>query len=67
MRIDQKDGCCRSCGGQLVITDVDDGTMTVECTDCGDWYMVEPDAFGDGCTTYYVGFMAERMEDDDEY
>jgi hypothetical protein len=28
--------------------------------------LAEPDAFGDGCMTYWVGFMAQRMEDDDD-
>ena len=56
MRVDPKDGVCRSCGGELTIIDADDATMTVEC-ECGDVYLVEPDAFGDGCMTYYVGFL----------
>jgi hypothetical protein len=30
MRVDPKDGTCRSCGGELEITDADDATMTVE-------------------------------------
>jgi hypothetical protein len=58
MRVDLKDGQCRSCGGQLTIVEADDATMTVEC-ECGDSYAVEPDAFGDGCVTYYPGFLAE--------
>jgi hypothetical protein len=58
MRVDPKDGVCRSCGGELEIVDVDDATMTVECQ-CGDTYVVEPDAFNDGCMTYYVGFLRE--------
>ena len=33
---------------------------------CGDSYLVEPDAFGDGCMTYYVGFLTQREESDDE-
>ena len=57
MRVDSKDGCCRDCGGELEIINADDATMTVECTECGDLYDVEPDAFGDGCMTYYVGFL----------
>ena len=57
MRVDPKDGRCRSCEGVLVVTDADDATMTVECEECGDVYLVEPDAFGDGCMTYYVGFL----------
>ncbi len=60
MLVDLKDGSCRSCQGQLEITDADDATMTVECQNCGDLYLVETDAFGDGCLKYYVGFMAQR-------
>ena len=59
MLVDQKDGRCRSCSEQLRIIDADDATMTVQCTSCGDTYLVEPDAFGDGCVTYYVGFFAQ--------
>jgi hypothetical protein len=33
-----------------------------DCFFCGDFYDVKPDAFGDGCMTYYVGMMAEQME-----
>lgn len=64
MLIDPHDGRCRTCGGQLDITDADDATMSVECTnpECSDCYLVEPDAFDDGCMTYYVPFIAERME-----
>ena len=58
MRVDPSDGVCRSCGGELEVVDADDATMTVECQ-CGDTYAVEPDAFGDGCMTYYVGFLQE--------
>ena len=57
MRVNPKDGVCHACGGQLTIIAADDATMTVECEECGDSYLVEPDAFGDGCMTYYVGFM----------
>jgi hypothetical protein len=63
MLVDLKDGACRTCGRQLEIIDADDATMTVECVECGDTYPVETDAFGDGCMTYYLGAMAERMED----
>lgn len=60
MRVDPADGVCRSCGGELEITDADDATMLVECQnpECGDAYEVEPDAFGDGCMIYWVPFMA---------
>lgn len=64
MRVEPKDGCCRSCGGTLNIVDADDATMTVECTDpaCGECYAVEPDAFGDGALIYYVDVIAEQLE-----
>jgi len=67
MMIDPADGMCRSCGGALMVTDADDATMTVECQDaeCGDEYLVEPDAFNDGCITYYVPFMASLEEQED--
>ena len=63
MLVQTKDGTCRECGGQLKIVDVDDATMTVECQECGESYVVETDAFGDGCMTYYVGFMVDREEE----
>ena len=68
MKVNPNDGRCRTCGGTLEIVDADDATMTVECTEseCADSYQVEPDAFGDGCMTYYVGIMQERMEDRDD-
>ena len=31
------------------------------CFVCGDNYEVEPDAFGDGCVTYYFPLMTEKM------
>ena len=65
MLVETKDGKCRSCGGQREIIDADDATMTVECQECGDGYLVEPDAFGDGCMTYYVGFQAQFEEADE--
>ena len=62
MQVKLKDGRCRTCGGQLEIVDADDATMTVECQQgCGDEYLVETDAFGDGGMTYYVEFMARRL------
>lgn len=64
MRVNPEDGVCRTCGGELEITDADDATMLVECRSetCGDAYQVEPDAFGDGAMSYYVPFMAS-LED----
>lgn len=66
MLVDLRDGCCRTCGGRLQIIDADDATMTVECSaaDCGDVYVVEPDAYGDGCVTYYLGFLSEKLLED---
>jgi transcription elongation factor Elf1 len=61
MRVKPSDGTCRTCGGELLIVDVDDATMTVDCQQCGDSYLVEPDAFGDGCMTYYFQMLADRM------
>ena len=65
MRVDRNDGVCRSCGGELEIIEGDDATMTVEGQDCGETYLVEPDAFGDGCMTYYVGVLTGSAEADE--
>lgn len=65
MQVDRLHGRCRSCGGTLEIVAADDATMTVEC-ECGECYQVEPDAFGDGCMTYYLDIMAEMEGGDDE-
>ena len=56
------DGGCRVCQGQLGILDADDATMTVECQDCGETYLVEPDAFGDGGIVYYPAILAAPLE-----
>lgn len=66
MHVNPRDGWCHSCGGTLRIIDADDVTLTVECTECGDTYSVEIDAFGDGGMTYYPDFVAERMADDEQ-
>ena len=66
MRVSKQDGSCRECGGELLIASADDCSMQVECLDCGECYQVESDAFGDGCMTYYVGFMARREEGGDQ-
>ena len=63
MLVDLQDGKCRSCRGQLEIVGVDDGTMDVECTECGDEYVVEPDAFNDGGIKYWPAAMAELGEE----
>ena len=63
MLVELKDGKCRSCGGQLEITGADDATMDVECTECGDGYTVEPDAFNDGGITYWPQAMVEFGEE----
>lgn len=62
MRVDPRDGRCRECGGELRIVDADDATMTVEC-ECGESYLVETDAFGDGAMDYYPRFMMTRFQD----
>jgi hypothetical protein len=64
MLVDLKDGYCRTCGGQLDITGADDATMNVACTDCGDNYTVETDAFNDGGITYWPQVMAELGEEE---
>lgn len=61
MRVNPKDGSCRSCGGPLDVIDADDATMTVACADCGDTYPVETDAFGDGSMDYYPAFLAGKL------
>ena len=66
MLVDLKDGRCRSCDSQLEIVDADDISLEVRCTECDEMYRVETDAFSDGCMTYYVGFMTERMEGGDD-
>ena len=63
MLVDLSDGKCRSCSGQLEITGADDATMDVECTECGDAYTVEPDAFDDGAIKYWPQVMAEFEEE----
>ncbi|MCH7724967.1 MAG: hypothetical protein IH991_00595 [Planctomycetes bacterium] len=68
MRIDPKDGTCRTCGGVLAIVDADDATMTVDCTnpECADSYAVEHDAFGDGCMIYIVDFLTQEHASHDD-
>jgi hypothetical protein len=68
MLVSLTDGACRTCGGQLEITDFDDATMTVLCTSpgCGDSYDVETNAFGDGCITYYFALLSGRANTTEE-
>ena len=65
MIVDLKDGCCRTCGGQLEILDFDDVSLEVTCLDCADSYAVETDAFGDGCMSYFFPLMASRVLTDE--
>lgn len=60
MRVQPSDGTCRHCGGELEITDADDATMLVECRQCLESYLVEPDAFGDGGMYYYVQMICNQ-------
>jgi len=46
----------------LEITDIDDATMQVSCTECHDVYLVETDAFNDGGMDYYFRFLLEDDE-----
>lgn len=62
MQVNPRDGCCRACGGTLTITDADDATMTVRCGECGDEYLVETEAFGDGAMHYYPEFLARQLK-----
>jgi uncharacterized Zn finger protein len=62
MLVELKDGRCPSCGGQLEVTGADDATLDVECTECGDSYTVEPDAFKDGGIVYWPQAMAKFGE-----
>jgi hypothetical protein len=59
--VNLSDGVCRTCGGQLEIIDFDDASMAVVCCECADCYDVEPDAFGDGCMSYYFPLLASRV------
>lgn len=61
MIVNLSDGACRACGGQLEIIDFDDASMSVVCCECADSYDVEPDAFGDGCMSYYFPLLASRV------
>jgi hypothetical protein len=61
MLVDPKDGTCRKCGGTLEVLEGDDATMTVQCTECDDSYLVEPDAFGDGAMDYYPRIMLKQI------
>ncbi len=64
MRVNPRDGRCRSCRGELEIIDADDDTMTVECQnpDCCDSYLVETDAFRDGAMHYHPLVLASMLE-----
>ncbi|MCM2372104.1 hypothetical protein [Aporhodopirellula aestuarii] len=63
MLVDLNDGKCRSCSGQLEVAGADDATIDVKCTECGDGYTVEPDAFNDGGIKYWPEAMVEFGED----
>ncbi|MBI1346302.1 hypothetical protein GC163_08420 [bacterium] len=63
MLVELQDGKCRSCGGQLEIVGADDAALGVECTECGDGYTVEPDAFNDGGIKYWPEAMVQFVEE----
>lgn len=56
--IDPADCTCSGCGESLEITDVDDATMSVECSN-GHAYELEHDAFDAGCD-YVIEFLSRR-------
>lgn len=63
--VDAGDASCHVCGGPLVITDVDDGTLTVACQgECHTSYLLEPDAMGDGGTHYWQAMLARKLGED---
>lgn len=62
MRVDPHDGRCRQCEGELEIIEADDATITVQCLECGETYLVETDAFGDGAIHYYPHFVVCQLE-----
>ena len=57
--IDPKDGSYRECEETLEVTSVDDYKMGVECTDCGEAYGLEYDAF-DSATDYVLDYLVRR-------
>ncbi len=54
MKVELKDGRCRTCRGQLEIVHVDDAFMEVVCMDCNDSFHVEPHALGDSGLVYFL-------------
>ena len=61
MIVNLEDGCCRTCGGQLEILEVDDCSMTVTCTECADSYDLEPDGLNDACMTYFFPLRVKQL------
>lgn len=66
MKVNPKDGRCRSCGGELDIIDADDISMTVACAECADTYQIETDALNDGGIGYYPEFLVSQMQGGDD-
>jgi hypothetical protein len=59
MNVDSPSGACRLCAGELRVIDGDDATLTVECTECGDTYLIEPETGGDGRPIYCLSNEAD--------
>ena len=58
--IDPEDACCPACSGTLLVVDVGDAAMTVECRDgCGALFELAHDALG-GERDYVLEFLARR-------
>lgn len=51
---------CRECGGELDIQGTDGrGNVEVECQDCGDYTVVEPDGLGCGGEEWVEAMMMD--------
>jgi len=61
--VDCGGGTCDACGEQLEIVGVDDATLDIECTGCGEGATVEPDYFNDGGIRYWPEAMVEFGEE----
>lgn len=58
MRVDLRDGRCRTCGSELRIVGGDESSLTVECGECRDTYDVQPETFGHHGPIYHSRFLA---------
>lgn len=61
--VDLTGGACHACRGQLSVLDADDATMTLECQECGQTYLVEPDTISDVGLVYSPANPAPPKQD----